>query len=415
MPDLDNKISISLASRTSTKPTTNGTKRSHASLTTEDDDEHTTFNEQSAQITSFGADNGIRRAKTPPRVISPLVNRSWRGDRNEQRKRQKSGLPTEARPIAEDEEHKIDAGDKKYGLQILERRRSQTEPSITNGHAEGEENTDTQQKTDGAPVRTLEDEALASLKGERSAVNDSHAIAPVSAGDEDAAFRRDFSSAPAEPTLAEYDSTPVDGYGAALLRGYLEPGQILEKWKEGQEAKMLRSRKGASGKGVEKKREGRRPDLLGMGAKEMDLPGKEVNGREGFKRKQEQKEYAPLARVNKKTGEILSENDFRDRVEKQEEKGRTVQTSGASRLETKGRSRDLNEWEKQRDATRHRERERSYDSDRGKEQPKRNRDRYYEDSRDRRYRQNFDGHNDRHDSKSRRHRDRLREDDRHRR
>lgn len=390
------KISLTLAPRPShTAPKTNGTKRPHTLTTADDDDDDAQPSEQaSTNISTFGAGSDGRSEKTtPPRVIAPLSNRNWRSGGG---KRQKAGFP-EAQTSHGDE---VNEGGKTYGLQLASRRRQSRSRSRSRSQSQSRPGSPLEpdtvaNETKTAAAQSLEDEALASLTGLRPKGN-AQTIAPVV--DEDAALRRDIATAPAEPTLAEYDSTPVDGYGAALLRGYLAPGQDFDKWKEGQEEKMRKGRKGGA-RGVESKREGRRPDLLGMGAKELDVPGK------GAKKKVEQKGYMPLARVNRVTGEVISEVELRERVEGKGYMHEKTENGDGGRAHDGRDGRDERDYRRDRDH--------GYDSDRHRERRRHERDRHDNSRRDRHRRDEYD---DRHSSGgSRRHRDRSTDRSRHRR
>ncbi|KAL9051976.1 MAG: hypothetical protein Q9162_005699 [Coniocarpon cinnabarinum] len=326
-PPARTKISLSSRAKPLSKPAapSNGTKRSRA-LLGDDDEETEEYASTDHKITSFGAgaSDRDRREKTPPRVIAPLANKDWRAEG--QRKRQKSALPgkdVDGDASVDDPDDQIASGQVKAGLQVLHRASPSRSPSAwpeptpnrsiddqTNGLASSPP-----PDSNGKP-ETDESRALAALTNTQS-----HQSQIISPRTEDQAFARDYADAPPSPTLAQYDSTPVDGFGAALLRGYLKPGQSLESWKTAQEDAMNASRKGKNA-GIERRREGRRPDLLGMGAKEIDIgeQGKgKANGvpkgnqKRGVKREQES--YAPVLRRNRITGEIVSEAELQERIQ----------------------------------------------------------------------------------------------------
>lgn len=446
-PEVDaSKFSFSLSSRGPPKPTssargavTNATKRPRARLMDDDDDDDDAHEGKAIPITTLGPATE-QGQKTPPRVIAPLANKDWRGDG--QRKRQRSELPGKAGQggsTANDEADKINAGEKKYGLQIVSRARSQSPSTQDDNKLKDGTRTPTGEEQASVETRTLEDEALAQLQGEEPSMANSHTIAPVALGDEDAAFRRDYTDAPAEPTLNDYNQTPVDGFGAALLRGYLKPGQSLEKWKEGQEAKIRKNQKGKATEGIEKRRGGRRPEFLGMGAREMNISGEEKSGNKGFRRRPEQEDYVPLARVNRVTGEMLSEAEFQQRLEKQaeEDKKEKVITNGDTEGEGKEKKR-LENGDRQRDSSdradlrrdrrrddddyyerrerRRRDDERDHNSGRDRDRHRHRHERYDDRSDSERDRKRRERRDDYYDSRSeRRHGDRSRESHRHRR
>ena len=400
------RTKISLTSNRSKPPPpkpapANGVKRHHALLAQDEAEDDITSRPQNQTITSFGAGTSDQDTsdKCAPRIIAPLANKDWRV---EGRKRQKSAFPGKDAhddPTTERDD-KIESGQVKAGLHVKVR---PTPASPSPPQSPAPMNVAPPSATN-EPV-TEEQKALKELTGETT---NGGTISPVVT--EDDAFRRDYTDAPPSPTLAQYDSTPVDGFGAALLRGYLKPGQSLESWKSAQESAMLRSKRG-KGHGVEAKREGKRSDLLGIGAKEVDLGG-DAKSKSDFRRqKREQEAYLPLMRKNRATGEMLSETELQERLKKQEEAGNLMfedeQRWEQKRLEN-GESRDDGDTARRKDRRREDGDDNEYD--RRKRDRRREREREHDDDRDRRQ-----GRRNSRDRYERRHRERSRDSHRHRR
>ena len=116
----------------------------------------------------------------------------------------------------------------------------------------------------------------------------------------------DVREAPDAPSLDAYEATPIEGFGAALLRGM--------GWKDGEE---IGKNKGVAAKPKEVKR---RPALLGIGAKPEAAVGTEIGawgGGKGKKRKEEQT-YTPVVLRNKNTGELVTEEELKKKLEAQQ-------------------------------------------------------------------------------------------------
>lgn len=130
------------------------------------------------------------------------------------------------------------------------------------------------------------------------------AVIPIS---DKEAFENDMRDAPEAPTLASYEATPIEGFGAALLRGM--------GWKDG-EALGKDKKPVAPAKDIK-----RRPALLGIGAKPEAAVGIEMGewggGKKGYKKPAAT--YNPLTLRNKKTGELITEEELKKRMEKQKE------------------------------------------------------------------------------------------------
>ncbi|PGH15706.1 hypothetical protein AJ79_02300 [Helicocarpus griseus UAMH5409] len=219
--------------------------------------------------------------------------------------------------------------------------------------------------------------------------------------DEAKSFRADVASRPDSASLAEYSAIPVEEFGAALLRGMgWKDGEPIGRGKYG-DATAKVGPTGLKGRMPE-----RRSGYLGIGAKE--LPGKDKKGSGGSEtelgawgksdmrkaKKPGEGLYTPVLMRNKKTGEMITQQEFEEiRKEggKKEDKGEESWKERRDRNLLKngrGRERDYeNESEgyesRRRDGDR--DRRKRYDdrdevtSDSGKD------DRYYRDrERDRR-------------------------------
>lgn len=146
----------------------------------------------------------------------------------------------------------------------------------------------------------------------------------VPAQSEEEAFQRDYRDAPDMATLAEYAAIPVEKFGAALLRGM--------GWKEGMGIGNQRTEK------LEKSKvPGRRPALLGIGAKADMAIAAELGtwGHADKGRKKADIMYNPLVMRNRRTGEELTEAELQQRMTSQ-----PVRRSSPPRRATDLRRRD---------------------------------------------------------------------------
>lgn len=140
---------------------------------------------------------------------------------------------------------------------------------------------------------------------------DEEFVEPISEAE---AFARDVSSRPDAPSLNAYNRMPVEEFGAALLRGM--------GWK-GPESDKTRNDKTRT---VDIDGALRRPAFLGIGAKPMDLnddmkslqPSTEIGawGKSTNKRDDRKYDriYVPLIKIDKETGEPVSENEEEHRI-----------------------------------------------------------------------------------------------------
>ncbi|WEW61287.1 DNA primase large subunit Spp2 [Emydomyces testavorans] len=156
--------------------------------------------------------------------------------------------------------------------------------------------------------------------------------------DETRSFRDDVARRPEPASLADYAAIPVEQFGAALLRGM--------GWKEGQPVGRGRyssaSAAGQQDTSLAPRIPERRPGYLGIGAK--DLSGKagaaelELGawGKAAMRKgKPGEGLYTPVLMKNKKTGEMVTEEEFKKLTKEQEREKEKMQ--------------DEHEWKERRD------------------------------------------------------------------
>jgi hypothetical protein len=303
------------------------------------DDDHDEDNEAASEQTITGLENGLTIGlhETPkkPLVIPALKNRNF-GD-EARRKRQKSALPGRGQKDTTVAENIDDGAPKTYGL-IINGEKTE-EPSTTNGHAEKDgdapSNSDHSAGQDMAP-KTDEELALEALLGNKPTTT--KAIAAVT---EEEAYRNDAQNAPDAPSMAAYNDMPVEDFGRALLAGM--------GWKEG-EAIGRRNR----GKAEQKPRDlQRRPEQLGLGAKENTALRAESGADRKSRLKGVEHIYNPVVLRNKATGETMTESELKARQEQEklELEAESSSKKKDSRNRDKGRDRDRDR-DKDRDSDR---------------------------------------------------------------
>ncbi|KAI9818139.1 MAG: hypothetical protein M1827_000764 [Pycnora praestabilis] len=314
----------------SQKPLTpsNGTKRPHSSLNDSDDDGD--ISPQAQLVLAFDHSaggaisvNGLGGGKAPL-IIQGQRNRDWREE--SRRKRGRNLLPAEVQAaratggVTDGQEVKdvVNGGPQAFGLSFVKEgnvvTKVEDDPKQVQDLWLAPKVEPERQKTDDE----LALEALTSDGTTRKstlvlpALHTEQEVQDIWGGratngmNEDDAFKLDVASRPDAATLDDYAAVPVEEFGAALLRGM--------GWKEGD---VVGKRKDQISKPrtVE-----RRPALLGIGAKEMPggvgdelgAWGKAVKG----KRKVD-KTYNPVLLRNAKTGEMLTEEELKAKVEEQ--------------------------------------------------------------------------------------------------
>ncbi|KAF2108954.1 DExH-box splicing factor binding site-domain-containing protein [Lophiotrema nucula] len=305
--------------------------------------------------------NAKKKEEEKPRIIPALPNRNWRAQAQAQRKQQ---AQTNGDNVGAHKDPEV-----KYGLTVMEKR----EPSPD------------KMEVDSKPAEPVDDGLTDEQREEKAALNallngdsaDSRTIIPAQTEEE--AFRQDYENAPEAPDLAAYEAVPIEGFGAALLRGM--------GWKDSDEL----------GKNPTKPKEiKRRPALLGIGAKEEAAVGIELGewGTGKGKNKKMGMSYNPVAIKIKSTGEIITEEEFKKRQEqKQLVDEKDKKSSRRDREKDDGRGKDR----RGRD-------EEDYDSERKRDRKGKDEDYDSERRRDKKYR------DDDYDSERRRDRKRRDED-----
>ncbi|KAF2854678.1 hypothetical protein T440DRAFT_496061 [Plenodomus tracheiphilus IPT5] len=323
------------------------------------DDEPEDTNKQQEIVGWDAAEGGAlevggRKKEEGLRIIPAQPNRDWRAEArrkilakapHQQEQDQKS--MTEATEAKEKEEAKI-----QYGLTIIKKDEAQESKA-----AEASEPMEVEPPKDTlTEEQRLEKKALDALLTGKT--TDEDLVIPVQSEEE--AFRDDIHNAPEAPTLEAYEAQPIDGFGAALLRGM--------GWKDGEAF-------GKNGKTTKQKEVKRRPALLGIGAKEEAAVGVELGawGPKSGKGKKVAQSYNPVALRNKRTGEIITEEELKAKLESQDmvteekpSKSRGKYSGDNDNNENDEHRRDKRR-EKQDDRNRDRRRDADYDSERNKD------------------------------------------------
>jgi hypothetical protein len=306
-----------------------------------------------------GAVDANRKEKEGPRIIPALPNRDWRA---EARRKQLAKAPHEQAQNATVDESQMEEPKVHYGLTIIKKDEAQ-ENGAAEAEAEAPEPMEVEQDNLTEEQR-LEKKALDALISGKSTDND--LVIPVQTEEE--TFLNDLHNAPDAPTLEAYEATPIEGFGAALLRGM--------GWKDGD------GKNGAAAKPKEIKR---RPALLGIGAKEDAAIGVELGEWGGGKSKGKKaaQTYNPVTLRNKRTGEIITEEELKAKLESQT----LIQDEKPSRSKSKyddNSEEDERRREKRKEKRDDRDRRRDddYDSERRKDKDRRrDKDDYYDSDR----------------------------------
>jgi hypothetical protein len=271
-----------------------------------------------------------------------------------------------------------------YGLTILKKEYQQ-------------ENGSEEAAAPAEPMEDIKDSLTEEQRLEKKAID---ALVNGKSGDDDLViplhneeelFVNDVRNAPDAPSLDAYEATPIEGFGAALLRGM--------GWKDGEAI----GRNGNPTKPPEVKR---RPALLGIGAKETAAEDVEIGDFKPSKGKSKKgaQTYNPVALRNKITGEIITEEELKAKLEQQD-----MVPDEKPRKERRKYSDDEEEDERRREKRRERSRrDDEYDGERRRHKDERRRDR---DHKDRSRRDKDDYENERRRDR-RRDRTRSPEDDR---
>ena len=317
-------FSISLAKTKPSKAVANPRKRPRSSLADESDSDYDTNYPGTQSVSSFdrsaggaiGFDSKKRDANTPL-VITAQKNRDWRAESS--RKKGRNLLPAEeiARRERQTTGELGDTGPKPqiYGLTIL--KKEDAEPDID---WDGGMREPTNNEVANEEPMTADEEAVAALMGAQRrkelvvpAVNSeteengrfTGRAGGTGAYEEDA-FKSDVASRPDSASLDDYAAVPIEEFGAALLRGMgWKEGDVVGKRKD----RVIRPRV------LE-----RRPQLLGLGAKEVPEGLEEIGGAWGKAakgKKMSNKGFTQMLLKNTKTGELLSEEELKAKKEQQ--------------------------------------------------------------------------------------------------
>ncbi|PGH07697.1 hypothetical protein GX51_01706 [Blastomyces parvus] len=185
--------------------------------------------------------------------------------------------------------------------------------------------------------------------------------------DETKSFRADVASRPGPASLAAYSAIPVEEFGAALLRGM--------GWKDGEP--IGRGKYGNSDvKSTKVRISERRPGYLGIGAKELpgnkSGSGSEVElgawGKSAMRKAKKPGEglYTPVLMRNKKTGEMVTQEEF-NRLVKERGSEKAKKDGEDSWRERRDRNLQLNGRDNGQDRDRNRDHrsEKDYDGSSG--------------------------------------------------
>ena len=365
----------------------NPKKRPHSTLADSDsENEAATHNAQ--LISSFDHSaggaisiNGAEKAKAPL-IIQVQKNRDWREE--SRRKRGKNLLPAEVQAGGSDKDSNVGSVVEKqdvpqeFGLTFVAKESKDQDGDVSMLEVSVASRQVTLQE---APkVKTADEEAMDALMGDGSKTS-TLTVLPITSKlesdtsirtgaaefplDENALFRSDVASRPDPASLEDYAAVPVEEFGAALLRGM--------GWKEGD---VISRRKDQISKPrlVE-----RRPALLGIGAKEvpggaveeLGAWGKITRGKKG----RVENTYTPVLLRDKKTGEMLTEEELEDRKKQQikdmdawkERRDREIVTDQERQTDRKRQERDGGKYSSRSKGSRSAERSRHRDRSRSAE------------------------------------------------
>ena len=255
-------------------------------------------------------------------VIPALRNRDWREE--SRKKRRKNLLPAEVQASRSGTYEEVKAAQverdevsKQSGISFV-----QKDQDGDTTMAEGQISQHPPEQVAKVP-KTEDEEAMEALLGEEKKQNlivpalqddnrDGYKLEDPANEDyanEDDRFRADVASRPDVSTLDEYAAIPVEGYGAALMRGM--------GWKEGDPVGKRRSQQqGVTTTNTKPRVVERRPALLGIGAKEVpngigdNELGAWGKGAKGKGKRKTDLAYNPVILKNSRTGEMLTEEEL---------------------------------------------------------------------------------------------------------
>lgn len=302
-----------------TKPI-NPKKRPHSSLADDDSDHEDGF-QQPQLVSAFDhsaggaiSTNGTDQGKQPL-VIQGQKNRDWRAD--SYRKKGRDLMPADVQAAQKSQAQQNwaiverDEVSKQFGLSFVK-------PDVkdADGTAETEEAHQSRYDTSTAEQEPqhMDQEALNALTGDgglkptlvlQSSSANGEGNTWMEPVNEDEAFRLDMASRPESADLDGYAAMPVEGFGAAYLRG--------NGWKDGD---VVGKRKGEV---VKPRDPERRPALLGIGAKEVPGSVEELGawGKATKGKRKVDKAYHPVLLKNSVTGEMLTEEELEAKTDDQ--------------------------------------------------------------------------------------------------
>lgn len=334
-------------------PASKDAKRPRLALGDDEEDDSNKQQEISGWDAAEGGavDIAGKKEKEGPRVIPALPNRDWR---NDARRKQLAKAPhTQAQngDVAKLEE----PPQVQYGLTIS--KKDDTSADGAEQVAEPAESAEPMEdvKTSLTEEQQLEKKAMELLI---SGKTDDDRVIPLQSEEE--AFRDEVRNAPDAPTLDSYEATPIEGFGAALLRGMgWKDGDAVSKGSPAQKPKEVK----------------RRAALLGIGAKDEAATGVELGDFKGArgKGKKAAPAYNPVALRNKVTGEIITEDELKAKLE-QQDMVQDEQPKKARRRHSDHESEDERRRDRRSDKKDDRPRDRRRDDDYDSE-PRRDRDR----------------------------------------
>ncbi|EMR10952.1 hypothetical protein PNEG_01097 [Pneumocystis murina B123] len=264
--------------------------------------------------------NPEKHSKKEPLVIPTLRNRDWHQEILKLREKI-SYLPNkeylqDGNVISQEKEK----DSKTYGLTFIDKQKKISpekkalEPSNTSAPSlSNAENTEEE-----CVIRAL----LAEAEGQRT---ESNLILPMTSNTdwktntryltEDELYKRDIMYLPDPATLEDYENIPVEEFGNALLRGM--------GWKEGEGIGKNKQKTEIPNRMI------RRTQFLGIGAKEYDAKEQDELGAwgKGITKKQADKTYIPVLKVDKVTGKIIYEEATKNRSKETYEKNTSFRKS----------------------------------------------------------------------------------------
>lgn len=409
------KTSISLpksqSSASNRKPTSNAfalppAKRSRLANDSDDEEEAAPKHEE---VTGFDVSTGgaiASKSVDEPiqRVIKNPGNGDWRT-----RGRGKNILPEEVKAQQAQETSQNgaaaerDEGHKMVGLQLAQQSTIDIPKAQDTTNVISEETPQKEATEDEAALDALLQDGNGERSTRRTIESKTSEQGPYNEADD---YKTDLATRPESATLDEYAEMPVEEFGMALLRGMgtkrKANGEVI-KLETTDKPKAKESRSG----------------YLGIGAKGVPKEGDVEIGAWGKadmrKNKKGEGFYTPVLLKDKRTGEMITEEELESRKKAAKEPGREDDWRDRRdrNLKDKGNDgyKDRTNGFPQITAPK-RERSRSRDSHRRQRSRSKDRDRKYHDrSRDDSSRSSKDSHRDRYRDKGDR-RDRYRDDDR---